>query len=131
MTPDETLFLAGGPAASERLRDLVRQALEEDLGSGDVTTDATVSPHQRARGVFVVKADCVLAGLNVALETFRQLEAGVQVTVRKQDGDRCICGDEIAEIVGSARTLLIAERTALNFLQRLSGIATQTRQFVD
>ena len=119
------------PLDPGQYRDLVRQALEEDLGSGDVTTDATVSPHQRARGVFVVKADCVLAGLDVALETFRQLEAGVQVSVRKQDGERSVFGEEIAEIIGSARTLLIAERTALNFLQRLSGIATQTRQFVE
>lgn len=112
-------------------RDLVRRALEEDLGSGDVTTDAIVSPQQRARGVFLVKEDCVLAGLDVALETFRQLEAGVKVTVRKQDGDRVMQGEEIAEIVGAARTLLIAERTALNFLQRLSGIATQARAFVE
>jgi nicotinate-nucleotide pyrophosphorylase (carboxylating) len=73
----------------------------------------------------------VVAGLDVALEAFRQLEPGVKVTVRKHDGDRVIHGEEIAEVVGAARTLLIAERTALNFLQRLSGIATQARAFVD
>ena len=112
-------------------RDIVRRALDEDVGPGDVTTDATVRSDQRARGVFVVKADCVVAGLDVALEAFRQLEPGIAVTLHKQDGDRCRAGEEIGEIAGSARTLLVGERTALNFLQRLSGIATRARQFVD
>jgi nicotinate-nucleotide pyrophosphorylase (carboxylating) len=112
-------------------RDIVRRALEEDVGPGDITTDATVRPDQRARGMFVVKADCVLAGLDVALETFRQLEPAVHVTLRRRDGDRCRPGDDIGELAGSARALLIGERTALNFLQRLSGVATRARQFVD
>jgi nicotinate-nucleotide pyrophosphorylase (carboxylating) len=112
-------------------RDIVRRALAEDVGAGDITTDATVRPDQRARGMFVVKADCVLAGLDVALEAFRQLEPGIHVTLRRQDGDRCRAGEEIGGLDGSARALLIGERTALNFLQRLSGIATRTRQFVD
>jgi nicotinate-nucleotide pyrophosphorylase (carboxylating) len=112
-------------------RDIVRRAIEEDVGGGDITTDATVRSDQRARGVFVVKADCILAGLDVALEAFRQLDPAVHVTLRKQDGDRCRPGEEIGELEGSARGLLIGERTALNFLQRLSGIATRARQFVD
>ena len=112
-------------------RDLVRRALEEDVGSGDVTTLATVEAMQRARGVFVVKAPCVLAGLDVAAETFRQVDASVAIARRRLDGERCAPGDEIATVTGPARALLIAERTALNFLQRLSGIATRTRQFVD
>lgn len=112
-------------------RDLVRRALDEDLGAGDVTTDATVDPTQRARGVFIVKAPCVVAGLDVAAETFRQVDASVAVACRRLDGERCTPGDEIAVVTGPARALLIAERTALNFLQRLSGIATRTRQFVD
>jgi nicotinate-nucleotide pyrophosphorylase (carboxylating) len=112
-------------------RDLVRRALDEDRGNGDVTTEATVAPDQRARGVFVMKDDGVLAGLDIALETFRQIEPGITVTARRQDGDRCRRGEQIAEIRGAARTLLVAERTALNFLQRLSGIATLTRRFVD
>jgi len=119
------------PLDPAQYRDLVRHALEEDCGSGDVTTDATVSPWQRAHGVFVVKTDCVLAGIDVALEAFRQLEPDIHVTLRKQDGERCRAGEEVAEVDGSARTLLIGERTALNFLQRLSGIATRARQFVD
>jgi nicotinate-nucleotide pyrophosphorylase (carboxylating) len=89
-----------------------------------------VSPAQRARGVFLAKEACVVAGLDVALETFRQVEPAVTATVRVHDGDRCQVGDEIAEVAGSARALLVAERTALNFLQRLSGIATRTQQFV-
>jgi nicotinate-nucleotide pyrophosphorylase (carboxylating) len=117
-------------------RDIVRRALDEDVGTGDVTTAATVSPSQRARGVFLVKADCVVAGLDVAFEAFRQAaEKGTGpvpfFTAHKQDGEWCRAGEEIAEVTGSAAALLTAERTALNFLQRLSGIATRARRFVD
>jgi nicotinate-nucleotide pyrophosphorylase (carboxylating) len=126
--------------------DIVRRALDEDVGTGDVTTAATVSPSQRGRGVFLVKADCVLAGLDVAFETFRQVHKkgpypfsvdtaekgyGPFFTAHRQDGEGCRAGEEIAEVTGSAAALLIAERTALNFLQRLSGIATRARRFVD
>jgi nicotinate-nucleotide pyrophosphorylase (carboxylating) len=109
----------------------VRRALDEDVRGGDVTTEATVAPSQRARGVFLVKADCVLAGLDVAFEAFRQLEPGVRIEALRHDGDSCRSGGEIAHVVGTARALLVGERTALNFLQRLSGIATRARQFVD
>ena len=115
----------------EHYRDIVRRALAEDLGAGDVTTDATVAADRRACGIFLVKADCVLAGLDVAVEAFRQLDPNVEARLRKHDGDRAHPGEEVAEIVGSARALLIAERTALNFLQRLSGIATLARAFVE
>jgi nicotinate-nucleotide pyrophosphorylase (carboxylating) len=112
-------------------RDIVRRALDEDVGEGDITTAATVRADQRARGVFLVKADCVLAGLDVAVEVFRQLEPGVQATFARHDGDWCRAGEAAGEICGSASTLLIGERTALNLLQRLSGIATRTRRFVE
>lgn len=112
-------------------RDIVRRALEEDIGPGDITTEATVSAAQRARGVLLAKADCVVAGLDVALEAFKQVDPSVAARVRLHDGERCAAGEEIAELVGSARGLLSAERTALNFLQRLSGIATRARQFVE
>ena len=115
----------------EAYQDLVRRALAEDVGAGDVTTDATVPPGQRARGVFLVKSPCVLAGVDVAIETFRQIEPGIEVSFSKADGDPCRQGEEIGEVVGLARTLLVAERTALNFIQRLSGIATRARAFVD
>ena len=112
-------------------RDAVRLALDEDVGGGDITTDATVAADVMARGVFLVKAPCVLAGLDVAFEAFRMLDPAVRLTALKRDGEACAAGDEAAEVVGSARVLLTAERTALNFLQRLSGIATRARRFVD
>lgn len=112
-------------------RDLVRRALAEDIGAGDVTTNACVPAAARARGVFFAKAACVVAGIDVAVEAFRQLEAGVEVDVHVTDGARCKPGAAIAEICGAAATLLTGERTALNLLQRMSGIATCTRQYVD
>ena len=114
-------------------RDIVRRALDEDVGAGDVTTDATVPPAQRARGVFLVKADCVLAGLDVAVEAFRQLEPARAVRPRAQrDGDALSRRrrDRRGRRDRRARCS-IGERTALNFLQRLSGIATRARRFVD
>ena len=112
-------------------RDIVRHALDEDVRDGDITTEATVLPTARARGVFLVKADCVIAGLDVALEAFRLLDPDTHCTVRARDGDWCRAGEEIALVDGSARALLVGERTALNFLQRLSGIATRARRFAD
>ena len=119
------------PLLPDAYREIVQRALAEDIGTGDVTTEATVAATQRARGIFLAKSDCVLAGLDVALEAFRQLEPTIKATLHKQDGDHAAAGESIGEVVGSARTLLIAERTALNFLQRLSGIATAARRFVD
>ena len=119
------------PLDPSQYRDIVRRALDEDVGTGDVTTMATVSSDRRARGVFIARAACVVAGLDVALEAFRQLTSDLQVTRRRSDGDRCHVGEEIAEVVGPARALLVGERTALNFLQRLSGIATRARQSVE
>jgi nicotinate-nucleotide pyrophosphorylase (carboxylating) len=117
----------------ETYRDLVRRALAEDIGTGDITTEATVPRDIRACGAFLAKATCVVAGLEVAFDVFRQLEpaATAVFTARRRDGDRCDAGDTIATVTASARTLLMGERTALNFLQRLSGIATRTRQFVE
>jgi nicotinate-nucleotide pyrophosphorylase (carboxylating) len=109
----------------------VRRALEEDIGPGDVTTEATVARDRRARGVFLARSACVIAGLDIALEAFRQLDPAVRTNVFEHDGERVAAGDQIAEVIGAARALLGAERTALNFLQRLSGIATRARQFVD
>jgi nicotinate-nucleotide pyrophosphorylase (carboxylating) len=119
------------PLDPAQYRDIVRRALDEDIGGGDLTTEATVGADQRARGVFLVKGECVLAGLDVALEAFRLLDPDVRATICKHDGDRCDPGQEIASIVGSARALLTGERTALNLLQRLSGVATRARRFVD
>src|SRR5580765_1781514 len=112
-------------------RELVRRALAEDFGWGDVTTETIIDRNQKARGVITAKSRCVLAGLDVAAEAFRQLDPAAQITTIHPDGSRCERGTEVAEVQGVAAALLTAERTALNFLQRLSGIATLTRQFVD
>jgi nicotinate-nucleotide pyrophosphorylase (carboxylating) len=94
-------------------RELVRRALAEDFGWGDVTTEGVIDAQQKAHAVILAKSRCVIAGLDIASEAFRQL------------------GSVVAEYDGHASGLLTAERTALNFLQRLSGIATLTRRFVD
>ena len=112
-------------------RELVRRALAEDFGWGDVTTETVIERNQRARGIMLAKSPCVIAGLDIASEAFRQLDPGVAVDVRVKDGERCTPGTVVAEYRGQASALLTAERTALNFLQRLSGIATLTRQFVE
>jgi nicotinate-nucleotide pyrophosphorylase (carboxylating) len=112
-------------------RELVRRALAEDFGWGDVTTEGTIDPRQKAKAVILAKASCVIAGLDVASEAFRQLDPSVSITVHRPDGSRCEPGTIVAEYAGHATGLLTAERTALNFLQRLSGIATLTRRFVD
>jgi nicotinate-nucleotide pyrophosphorylase (carboxylating) len=112
-------------------REIVRRALAEDLGWGDVTTEAIVPPELRAKGVILAKSPCVLAGLDVAAEVFLQLDPGCAFDRRKKDGDCCEPGDVVVEVRGAAAPMLTAERTALNFLQRLSGIATLTRRFVD
>ena len=112
-------------------REIVRRALAEDLGWGDVTTEATVPADLRARGIILVKSPCVVAGLDVAAEAFLQLDPGCAFERKRKDGDRCAPGDVVAELRGQAAAMLTAERTALNFLQRLSGVATLTRTFVD
>ncbi|MES1254444.1 MAG: carboxylating nicotinate-nucleotide diphosphorylase [Acidobacteriota bacterium] len=112
-------------------RDIVRRALDEDAREGDITTAGVVSASQRAKGVLLAKSDCVVAGLDVAFQAFRQLDVEVATTVYRKDGETCRAGEAIATVVGFASPMLTAERTALNFLQRLSGIATRARQFVD
>ena len=112
-------------------REIVRRALAEDLGWGDVTTEAVVPGDRRARGIILSKCACVIAGLDVAAEAFSQLDPGCVFERKRTDGDRCQPGDVVADLRGQAASMLTAERTALNFLQRLSGIATLTRRFVD
>jgi nicotinate-nucleotide pyrophosphorylase (carboxylating) len=119
------------PLAPAVYRGLVQSALEEDVNGGDVTTDATVGGDQRAQGTFLAKADLVLAGLDVALEALRQRDPTLTHDCHRRDGDRLAAGESIADVWGLARAFLEGERTALNFLQRLSGIATATRRFVD
>ena len=112
-------------------REIVRRALAEDFGWGDVTTETVIERNQKARGVILAKSSCVIAGLDIASEAFRQMDPAVSVSARCKDGDRCEAPSVVAEYRGYAAAMLTAERTALNFLQRLCGIATLTRQFVD
>ena len=122
--------MALAPLPVEAYRDLVSRALAEDLGTGDVTSAAVVEAGQRARGVIQAKAPLVVAGLDVAFEVFRQCDPAAVFEVRWGDGARCERGDTVAIVTGAARALLTAERTALNLLQRLSGIATLTAAHV-
>jgi nicotinate-nucleotide pyrophosphorylase (carboxylating) len=112
-------------------RELVRRALAEDLGSGDVTTLAIVPAGAVGEATLLAKGTCVVAGLDVAREVFAQVDARVRLQPSKHDGDLCHAEDVIGRVTGPAAALLSAERTALNFLQHLSGIATLTRRFVD
>ncbi len=116
--------------AVETYRDLVARALAEDIGRGDVTSAVVVDADLRARGVIEAKASLVVAGLDVAFEVFRQCDPAAIFEVRWGDGARCERGDTVAIVTGNARALLTAERTALNILQRLSGIATLTAAHV-
>jgi nicotinate-nucleotide pyrophosphorylase (carboxylating) len=112
-------------------RETVRRALAEDLGWGDLTTDAIIEEKQRARGSLIAKSRLVVAGLDIAAEAFLQLDPGARMTPRLKDSAVAEPGAVIAEVIGYAGPLLTAERTALNFLQQLSGIATVTRRFVE
>lgn len=112
-------------------RELVRRALAEDMGWGDATTEGTIEDGQRGHGRLLAKQTCVIAGLDVAEEAFQQLDPAAVMVRHHADGDLCQAGALVAEVTGRARALLTAERTALNFMQRLSGIATLTRQHVD
>ena len=119
------------PLSPDAYRGLVRDALAEDRGQGDATSAATIAEGQRARGVIIAKGDIVIAGLAVAAETFRQAEPSAVFEVRWSDGAHVQPGEVVATVTGDARGLLMGERTALNFLQRLCGIATLTAQFVE
>jgi len=109
---------------------IVRQALQEDIGLGDITTQATVLPGTPARAELVAKQPFVLAGIEVAGEVFRQLDKNVAFEPLKRDSETMQQGEVLAWIKGEAATLLQGERVALNLLQRMSGIATLTAEFV-
>ena len=111
---------------------IVRAALLEDIGrGGDLTTDAIVSPDFRARARIVARKPGIVAGLEAAALAFAMLDDSLEFNVRIRDGERVDAGGCVAEIAGRARTILTGERIALNFLCRLSGIATATRRLVE
>jgi len=112
------------------VRPLVEAALAEDVGRGDVTTTATVFPHREGEGEILVREDGILCGLPVARETFRLLDPTLVFEADAEDGTQVKNGQCAARVRGRAASILTAERTALNFLQHLSGIATATRRAV-
>lgn len=115
----------------ERVRQVVQAALEEDIGARDVTSEATVPEGARARGVLLAKQELIVAGLDVAAAAFRFQDPHSTWEPDAREGDRFFPGTVLGTISGRARALLAAERVALNFLQRMSGVATMTRRFVD
>ena len=111
--------------------DPIGMALAEDIGSGDVTSEAFVPAGLQALGRIVARERAVVAGTETAAEVFRRVDPRLHLDVLQRDGSSLMGGETVLEIRGAARSILTAERVALNFLQRLSGIATLTRQFVD
>jgi nicotinate-nucleotide pyrophosphorylase (carboxylating) len=109
---------------------LLMSFLAEDIGSGDITTETTVSAAQRARGQVIAKAPMVLAGIELFIEVFRLLDVSASADIFSHDGEELAPGKILAQVTASARALLTGERVALNLLQRLSGIATLTRRYV-
>ena len=127
MKPESTLTAALPP----EIVDCLKRALAEDIGAGDVTTNSIVPSDAVLRGEILAKNTGVVAGLEIARAVFVMLDAGINFSASSWDGAQVTSGTTLASVSGSARALLTGERTALNFLGRMSGIATLTRQFVD
>src|SRR5205823_14907208 len=113
------------------IRDTLLSALREDVGTGDITSSSTIPVTARARARFTTKQDLVIAGIPVAREIVHLVDPQIEFKSLASDGDPVPTGTPIAEIYGSARSILTAERTSLNLLQRMCGIATLTRLYVD
>ncbi|MBU05773.1 MAG: nicotinate-nucleotide diphosphorylase (carboxylating) [Dehalococcoidales bacterium] len=109
----------------------IRQASKEDIGAGDVTGDAIIPEESNCSGSIVAKESGIVAGIAVAEQTFLRLDERIRFSAETEDGASVETGEAIAHIEGPTRAILMGERTALNFLQRMSGIATLTRKFVD
>lgn len=118
-------------AAWSGVKEIVARAISEDVGTGDLTTMALVPPAVASRAVILARKRCIVSGMSVAAEVFRQVDKSVSCTALVCDGAAAEAGQAIAEISGPAAALLTAERTALNLAQRMCGIATLTRRFVD
>lgn len=111
----------------------IREALAEDLGPKklDVTTFPLVLKDRQSTAALVARTDCVLAGVSVAKEVFEEVDRKLDVVIEVNDGTALSAGDTVLTITGSTRSILVAERTALNFIQRMTGVATMTRSYVD
>ena len=113
------------------LKKIIEHALAEDLGIGDITSEATIPSDSMSIAVMMAKQDLVLAGIDAAAEVFRYLDPDIRFAPFAKDGDRITAGAEIAKLSGNTRALLAGERVALNLLQHMSGIATLTAKYVE
>lgn len=112
------------------VRGVIERALAEDIGTGDITSQLTVPPNLRAHGTFIAKQSLILAGVEL-LPVIYEARGGAEVTLRSSSGSQLNTGDVVATVSGLARTLLACERVSLNFIQRLSGVATLARKHVE
>ena len=117
-------------AADLPIEEIIDCALAEDLGKGDVTTEALIPGLQQGTGFIVAKQEGILAGAGVAKQVFQRVDAELEVELLLEDGARVEPGSKVAKVIGSIASILKAERVALNFLQRLSGIASETDRYV-
>lgn len=111
------------------IKEHIRTSLKEDIGFFDITTDNIVEKDERMKVCLITRGDGVICGLKVFETVFKELSSEISIIFYFQDGDRIKKGDKIAEIEGSASAILTAERTALNYIQRMSGIATETSRY--
>ena len=110
---------------------IIEAALQEDLPQGDITSESIIPDDSRSRAIILAKEDGILAGMDVASRVFEKIDPDVEFKKEKNDGQKFSKGETLAELEGSSISILKGERTALNFLQRMSGIATTTGRFVE
>ena len=126
-----TDFGAFLPPSPREVQSIVRRALEEDMPWGDLTTETLVPKDTQTIGRFLIKEAGIICGLDVAVLVFEELDPSLQFESPVRDGARVVPGDIVAEVRGAARAILMGERTALNLMQRMSGVATTTARYVD
>jgi nicotinate-nucleotide pyrophosphorylase (carboxylating) len=114
-----------------QIEEIIDRALAEDLGKGDVTTETLIPGNQQGAGFIVVKKEGILAGIKVAKQVFHRVDPELEVEILQEDGARVKPGSKVAKVSGRIASILKAERVALNFLQRLSGIASETNRYVE
>ena len=122
---------ANNPEQQDGLADLINRALEEDIGTGDVTTNSIIGKQKKARAVWVAKQNGVVSGLNIAEKVYRRLDEKISWKPKVDNGDFVENGQILVEFEGNGQAILSAERVALNFAQRMSGIATKTAMMAE
>lgn len=115
----------------DKVKKIIEDALYEDIFTGDITTDNLIDEKTIKTAIITAKEDGILCGIDIAIMTFKNLNSNLEFEKLKEDGDKILKGGKILIIKGSAKAILKAERVALNFLQRMSGIATKTRKYID